>query len=575
MKLRGNMAKILGKICGLLFLMFSASIQAYINLEVNSFSGRKITEVAAGESFVLKVTTDEVDHVQELTIEGIEHIAAQKTGLSLITINGNKTAQITYQVHVDKPGNYRFGPAYIPGGTTRSGIVSVRVHAERVTDNHAKAIKNENGNALLRLDIDHDNVFVGQKINTRLRAYFPASENITIDQVISNDPEAIVTTEKRSPIKGTESINGTTYNFLEWRWEMYPKEPGSLVIPAYFIDYAKEIPQQQGFASLAVFFGPRYERKRAYSNALTLQVKPLPDPQQPIDAVGHFVSYRADIKPAVAKIYEGAVLTLTVEGDGNMDAIHEPVLEGIPDAFKYYFSKSFISQGAIGLQKSFEYILQGLQEGERQIPAQHFTFFDVESEQYKTLQTEPLSVNILSDHAALPDITSSEKEVQHEQQQAQDLEIAFNKTDRFLPMDYALSFGQLFFLMIFPLLSIGLYHLFRSEELLALFAPSYRKKRIFNAAYKELSQAYKHHNIAALHAVFLHLFKRLKLEFSDDLSDRIAEKASWPDTKKTSWHQFYDRITQAAYAGNTQSKDIIRLFHEAEQWLHELEGIIS
>src|SRR5688572_19538771 len=44
---------------------------------------------------------------------------------------------------------------------------------------------------------------------------------------------------------------------------------------------------------------------------------------------------------------------------------------------------------------NFEFIIQGLLNGEWQIPSQDFTFFDVGSRTYKTLQTMPLSLMIM------------------------------------------------------------------------------------------------------------------------------------------------------------------------------------
>jgi hypothetical protein len=37
---------------------------------------------------------------------------------------------------------------------------------------------------------------------------------------------------------------------------------------------------------------------------------------------------------------------------------------------------------------------------------------------------------------------------------------------------------------------------------------------------------------------------------------------------------FHEKIAQAAYAASSDTKDVVRLFHEAEQWLKDLEGVI-
>lgn len=571
MKRQGNMDKILGKISIIFLLILNINTQAYITLEVNSFDGRAIKEVSAGEPFVLKVSTDEVDRIHDIEISGLQGLVAQKTGLSLITINGTKTAQVTYQAHVDKPGSYTFGPASVPNGTSQSDVVALKVNAERITHAAgAKEVAASKSNVLLRLSIDTDIAFVGQKINTVLRAYFPEGEDITIDQIVSNDPTTIDTTEKIGPKKGVENIAGQNYVSLEWQWEMYPKEAGELVVPAYFVDYAKALPVQQGFGSLAMFFGPRYERKRAYSNALSVQVRPLPKSPQPVAAVGNFVSYRAHIKPSVAKKYEGMVLTLMVEGEGNMTKINEPELIGLPDAFKYYFSKSFVSPSSFGQQKSFEYIVQGMQEGEWEIPAQSFSFFDVESRSYKVLESGALLVTVLPGQTAVVSPNTSFEVPAHEGAVASSVLPITTIAYVVEPTEGAFSFGWFLFLLSLPLTLFGVVKLVQSAWLAQKISPHYIRHRAFVFAYKDLARAYRRHDVRLIYVIFIKLIQRR----TDAPIDEVIDNSSWSDDKKRAWHAFYEKISQAAYADTSSTKDVVRLFHESKQWLKDLEGVI-
>lgn len=573
MKRQVSMERILGRIYILFLLMLGINMHAYITLEVTSFDGRAIKEVSAGEPFILKISTDEVDSVHEIQVKGLQGVAAQKTGLSLITINGKKTAQVTYQVYVEKPGSYTFGPASIPNGISQSGSVALNVHAERIM--HAAGTRKdaEKSNVLLRLSVDTNTAVVGQKINTVLRVYFPEGDDISIDQIISNDPATIDTTEKVGPKKGEENIAGKNYVSLEWEWEMYPKEAGELVVPAYFVDYAKALPVQQGFGSLAMFFGPRYERKRAYSNALSIQVRPLPESPRPVSAVGSFVSYRAHIKPPVAKKYEGMVLTLTVEGEGNMININEPELTGLPDAFKHYFSKSFISPGMFGRQKTFEYIVQGMQEGEWEIPPQIFSFYDVESHSYKTLESSALFVTVLPGQAALTAPSASPTSTVHEVDTDTTTPLMKSITDIVAPTEGALPSGWFLFLLSLPLIVFGAVKCARSSWLAQKISPHYIKRRAFVYAHKDLARAYRRHDVRSIYAVFTTLVQR-RAEIENLSIDETVDVSAWADAKKKAWHIFHEKIAQAAYAASSDTKDVVRLFHEAEQWLKDLEGII-
>jgi hypothetical protein len=357
---------------------------------------------------------------------------------------------------------------------------------------------------------------------------------------------------------------------------MYATQAGQLVIPAYFVDYNKQLPMHNGLGHFAIFFGPRYERKRVYSNALTLQVRALPDEQRTVDAVGNFLAYRAEIQPAVAKKYEGMVLRLSIEGDGNMISLKEPVLQNLPDTFKYYFSKSMIENSAFGQKKIFEYIVQGMQEGDWEIPEQTFAFFDVEGRTYKTLHTTPLFISILPGKvsAPLPDASG------HEPTSVQDgIASLIEYRPSSYSMDSSLSLWWFVFLLVMPLLvSLCYVLLYRSGWLVQKVAPHYIKQRAFKLAQKQLARAYRYHDTRLLYGIFMQLIAhRLSIAVmqlsSADVNDIVA-KSSWSDEKKHEWYAFFSKISQAAYAGAAGPKEVLRLFHEAAQWLAELERII-
>lgn len=573
MNQKGEREKMLGRVLLIVILFTTHSLYSYITLEVQSFTGRKVTEVAVGEAFVVKISTDEVDRVQELNIAGIEKFAAQKTGLTLITLNGNKTAQITYQVQIDKPGTYSIGPAFFVGGSERSDAVNVQVQTERVTDNVMKRKKDTKDGVLLQLAVDRETVFVGQKIKTRLRAYVPQSEDITLDQVISNEPPTIQTTEKHAPTKRVESMNGISYIVYEWQWDTFPKEPGSLIIPAYFIDYAKALPMPQGFGGLAFFFGSRYERLRSYSNALTLNVLPLPEPHPAIDGIGQFVAFRARIHPAIAKKYEGIVLTLILQGEGNMESITEPVLKGLPESFTYYFSKSSVHITSAGQEKIFEYIVQGKHEGDFEIPAQSFVFFDPEGSTYNTLHTEPLQMQILPEQTSASIIPETYSSAENDEKKNGVLpELSFERSEESFPMRGALSLPWLLFLLgILPCLFFS-YTLLHSDRFLKRMLPFYIKRRAYAKAYAALTAERKKQDVRKIHHIFAEFFADRTQ--SDRSPEDIIKNTTWPDEKKTAWQQFYDNVTKAAYGSGVSSKDVLRLAQEAEIWLSELDRVM-
>jgi hypothetical protein len=238
----------------------------------------------------------------------------------------------------------------------------------------------------------------------------------------------------------------------------------------------------------------------------------------------------------------------------------------MPDALKYYFSKSNLVQGSLGLQKSFEYIVQGMQEGEWEVPAQQFIFFDVENRSYKMLETAPLLVTVLQGQAAVPVPASSSAQTQPSDNRVAQPELVYDKVDGVLPMNGALSLARLLFLLFLPPALFGLYELGRSDRCMAFIAPRYSKRRAVKRAHADLARAYRHHNVRAIHGIFVQLCAQSP--------EQIVAAAPWSDAEKAAWLQFYEKITLAAYAEGSQTKEVVRLFHEAEHRLTELERVI-
>lgn len=562
----------IGKSIYVWILMLAGCAQAYINLEITGFDGRKITQAAVGEDFVIKISTDQVDRVHDIVVEGVQQFTAQKTGLSLITVNNNKSAQVTYRARADRAGIYTIGPALIPQ-QEQSERVSLKVLAERITDTaslrqHAAAREQ----VFLRLSVDKDSVYVGQKMQALLRAYIPDGEDITLDQVISNDPDTIETTDKIGQKKETEMIEGKRYTVLSWKWDMFATEPGELIIPAYFIDYAKALPAQHGFGGLAIFFGPQYERKRVYSNALTIQVKPLAQSENKDGLVGTFSSYRAELKPSVSKKYEGAILALTLEGNGNMHKLIEPSLENIPAVCRYYFSKSDYIPGAVENRKTFEFVLQGMQEGEWEIPPQRCTFFDTEKECYVSLQTDAVTMTVLPDAQMMKSIDL--QDMPNELADKKNVEyMLFHDDLSSAAVAKPLSIKNFLFLFLAPFFLLCAKHVYRFGT--CRYSKAYRRKSAFARARKAIERSRKNHDVQSLPHIFTILVKDRFGDNGIQGVESLIATGSWSKEKKDAWQQFYYKIMQAGYAGDSSLQEKKILFDEAIEWLHNLEELCS
>jgi hypothetical protein len=393
------MDKIVGRVGLLAVLFFVASSWAHITLKLTDMQGNELQEASAGEPFLMVVSVEDSDQADEPNVKGLQDFYVKRISQRLMNVNGKRSADYSYHVRVDKAGTYTIGPAFYSDTEEKSKTVRIKVQPTGAPKQQIKSNQKEKKDArsepvLFRLYVDKENVYVGQKVKALLRFYFPEDETITVEQVTVEDPTHIDMTKKEGPKKGAQEIENRRYTFYEWEWDMFPQQAGQIVIPAYSLDFAKHLPMDKHLSGWASLLGPRYERKRIYSNAITLTVNELPPTDKQVDAVGHFTHYRAALNSAVAKQYEGIVLSLTVDGVGHMEKLQLPDLI-MPDGLKWYASKQYVDDLPIGKRKTFEFIVQGLQEGDFEIPEQLFTFFDVETSSYKQLQTAPLFVTVL------------------------------------------------------------------------------------------------------------------------------------------------------------------------------------
>lgn len=580
------MDKIVGRIGLLSALFFIASSYAHISLELTDMQGNELQEASAGEPFLMVVSVEDSDQQDEPTVKGLQDFYVKRISQRLMSVNGKKSASYSYQVRVDKAGTYTIGPAYYDDSQEKSKAVRIKVQPTGAPRQQVKQNQKEKKDAktepvLFRLYVDRDTAYVGQKVKALLRFYFPEDETITVEQVTVEDPTTIDMTKKEGPKKGTQEIENKRYTFYEWEWDMFPRQAGQIVIPAYSLDFAKHLPMDKHLSGWASLLGPRYERKRIYSNAITLQVHELPPTDKQIDAVGHFTQYRATLNTAVAKQYEGIVLSLSLDGIAYMDALQLPELI-MPDGLKWYASKQYVDDLSVGKRKTFEFIVQGLKEGDFEIPEQPFIFFDVETSSYKQLQTAPLFVTILPGHVAAP------IPQQNQQKQPVIVEKTHIKTDAIEPISYEIEGSQaakaipwtvFFMLLCIPIFYIlGMLMIAKIPFFIHRIFPQYVRRKRFLSVKKQLEFAALHHKTDEIYAIIKQLFAMNSAKNSATLSldelISVVEKSSLSSDQKHQCKEFLSNVSEIAYGVPSESQHSKTLFNDAMIWINQLERIL-
>lgn len=573
------MGNIVGKLFIIIVSFFAQDLCAALELRVQSIDNEPLKQVCIGEPFIIEVCNTDGTATQPPVIKGLNKFYVRNKSVQMYTVNNKSTVKHTYIVRADKPGMYVVGPALVSNGSShiQSKPVVIRVGNQQITEDGKEKRKNPNA-ALLRLSINNDRVVVGQKVNCTLSLYY--NDDVAhVEQV--EEPRFVNATVSgtKTHKKGERTIDGEPYHFLEWCWQIYPTKSGRLVIPASKVDFAVKPTERinNSFARISSFFTHHYDHKRIYSNACTLDVSELPPHKDVVHAVGLFTAFNAQIEPAAAKQGEALVLTLVVEGDGNLEALDLPVLCGMPSTCNYYDSKNYIDNDRE--KKYFEYIVQGLEPGDWEIPKQVFTYFDVKQSLYKTLETAPLLFSIVpsffSRNAQIPEdsaIGNSVLVAEGDQLAPLDRSGTWCKrVSRALPFSWFLILCFTPALLFFFLwLRTVIVHYYKKRD------PYFKKRKAFVIARACLNNAEKKQDYALLYHLFIELCAhRMQIPttaVSFSYCEQLLRDAGLPSDYCEQWNIFFNEIASYAFGKQTKQKPV--LFKQAREWIDRLEKIV-
>lgn len=219
-----------------------------------------------------------------------------------------------------------------------------------------------------------------------------------------------------------EHYNGRNYRTIVWsRFVLFPQQSGKIEIPS--VKYEGTVAVQSGARMDAFDFfmngGPRYVevKKELRTPALTLNVKALPQ-GKPADfsgAVGKF-SASGTISTTELKANEAVTVRLVISGTGNMKLIKTPEVQ-FPEDFEVYDPKidNVFKLTTAGFQgnKVIEYLAIPRHGGDYTIPPINFSYLDVETGEYKTVETGGYTLKVAkgkeSDAAAVASYVSKEE----------------------------------------------------------------------------------------------------------------------------------------------------------------------
>jgi len=137
------------------------------------------------------------------------------------------------------------------------------------------------------------------------------------------------------------------------------------------------------------------EEVYAVAKPVEVVVKDVPEEGRPdtyIGVVGR-LQLTADLAPVEAKVGDPMTLTLTLRGEGTLENAFPPEIarmREIADRFKIYEATEETKSDTC----RFTYSLRPLEAGTEAFPSVPVSYFDVESERYVTLRTDPIPIEV-------------------------------------------------------------------------------------------------------------------------------------------------------------------------------------
>lgn len=389
-------------------------------------------DVSLGESTELTVTVSgsrsaapSIPMVDGLEIESV----GQSTQIQVI--NGAMTAQgtHTYIVTPQRAGTFTI-PAVSAGGA-KSNPLTLRVaggagarppsqHRPQPAAPHPAlpppTVNAQPGSVaapadakfgFLQIGLPKKQFYVGESVPVEMSAYFPDGMQVSVTGLPLLSSEAFTLNQlEQKPTRTEQIVNGQRYTVLTWHSAISAVKAGdyslSTQMPATVV--VRERSRRSSGSLFDDFFDdPLFGRGTEkevtlHSEPDAMKVLPLPAAGQPAGfggAVGKF-EVQATAAPTRVNVGDPITLTMKVSGTGNFDRISTEMLEST-GAWKTYKPKnSFEPAASAGHEgtKTFEQIIMPNDPTLTEIPALSFSFFNPDSQQYATVTTRPIPVQV-------------------------------------------------------------------------------------------------------------------------------------------------------------------------------------
>ena len=389
-----------------------------------------------------------------------------------------------------------------------------------------------------------------------------------------------------------ESLNGRPYRTVTWQqYVMFPQTTGKLEIPSITYD-GMVVLQNRNVDPFEAFFngGSGYVevKKEIKAPGLTITVDPLPArPTNFSGGVGTF-NLSAQLDKTEVKANNPVNLRIVVSGSGNLKLIKQPVVN-LPKDFDQYDAKiedkTKLTTNGIEGSMVYDMLIVPRHQGKYDIPPVEFTYFDIQSNSYKTLRSQPFTLNV-----AKGDGSSSVSSYSSEELKQLNQDIRYIKTDntRLRAVD-EFFFGSTFYwisLAVLLAVFISLFIIFRHRAIENANISKMRGKRANKVAVRRLRVADKLLKAGkqsefydeVLRALWGYVGDKLNMPVAQLSRENISQQFSERGVDEATLSQFLgalDECEYARYAPGDPRGNMNKVYDAAIQAIMKIEDFLK
>ena len=383
--------------------------------------------VVVGDQFRLSytVTTQKVKDFRAPSIKGFDVLMgpsrSEQSSTQIVNGSVSSTSSITftYILMANTAGEFTVPGASIVADGNQMISNSVKIKVLPQDQNHNSSRRNNDNSSSIQpssnASVSNQDLFItatASKTNVYEQEAF-----VLTYKIYTRESNLQLNNAKLPDFKGfhSQEIEMTTnarwtpehykgrnyYTSVYRQFVLFPQQSGKLFIEPAQFQMTVNKPVQSADPFDAFFNGGNNVieiKKPITTPKIAINVNPLPagKPTNFLGGVGEF-NISSSINSKELKTNDAITIKLVISGTGNLKLISNPEIK-FPDDFEVYDPKvdnqvRLTKEGLTG-NKVIEYLAIPRHAGTYKIPGVSFSYFDIRSKSYKTLNTEDYVINV-------------------------------------------------------------------------------------------------------------------------------------------------------------------------------------